>query len=420
MTDRDLSSLLETATEHLPEPDLAERAWVLALAEQQRRRRIWAGTVGAVAAAGLAVTAAGLGGSSCRTPAPDVSSSTTSATGTLADGTAYAQMPLEGNESQLRHFDSGLPSVIDPHAPATRISALKSPVAAVAAVYLRSDGENFHPVVVTSVGEQVLVDTLTLVTVQDKDGNTLPLLGPRALDGRYAIVPQPGQVVRLDLQTGVYASYPVPSQHLESAGWAADHSTIVARADDQTWIVDPWNYGVRARAAGPAAYPGLFRISHEDTTPSRLLVTRQNHDSQPGRGDFVNAPVTGTWGETINTEQWAATGAFFDQDLTSRVIRLGNGPVYQGLVAVDIESRKARVLLAPENPDGQVGRIKGCCTVLGWADGKTVLFQSVGSHGSWVLAWNVITGEVFETSRITVNPAQEEIPSLALNVGWRY
>jgi hypothetical protein len=49
-----------------------------------------------------------------------------------------------------------------------------------------------------------------------------------------------------------------------------------------------------------------------------------------------------------------------------------------------------------------------------------VLFQTVGSHGSWVLAWNVTNGRVYEASRIVVNPAREEIPRLALNVGWRY
>jgi hypothetical protein len=126
------------------------------------------------------------------------------------------------------------------------------------------------------------------------------------------------------------------------------------------------------------------------------------------------------WQDTINTEERAAAGAFFDQDVTSKVIEMGNGPIYQGLVAVDAETSQARVLLAPENPDGQTGRFKGCCTVLGWADGSTVLFQTVGSHGSWVLAWNVTNGRVYEASRIVVNPAREEIPRLALNVGWRY
>ena len=71
------------------------------------------GTLGAVAAAGLAVTAVQLGGSAKPTPPPAISSPTPPSGGTLSDGTAYAVMPMEGTEAQLPDFDAGLPSVID-------------------------------------------------------------------------------------------------------------------------------------------------------------------------------------------------------------------------------------------------------------------------------------------------------------------
>ena len=77
------------------------------------------------------------------------------------------------------------------------------------------------------------------------------------------------------------------------------------------------------------------------------------------------------------------------------------------------------MLLAPENPDGQTGRFKGCCTVLGWADAETVLYQSVGSHGRWILAWNVTTSQVFEVSRLVTSAPDDPPSPIALNVGWR-
>ena len=84
------------------------------------------------------------------------------------------------------------------------------------------------------------------------------------------------------------------------------------------------------------------------------------------------------------------------------------------------DERRATLLLAPENPDGQTGRFKGCCIPLSWWNASTLLLQTVGSHGSWVLAWDVDTGKVFRVTQIQVDPPQEEVPRLVLNVGWRY
>jgi hypothetical protein len=421
MTDRDLGALLERASEHLPEVDFADGAWSAALAERRRRRRVATGAAGAVAAAGLAVTAVQLGGAPTPKPVPAVSTTVQADRGTLSDGTPYAMMPLEGKEGTLRHFDSGLPSVIDLRAQVTRLSE-GSPPGSVVAVYLEPDGEVFHPVLVAGDGTQVVADRVSLVRTTDADGNAAPPLGPRAFGGgRYVVFPQPGKVVRLDVQTGATVGYPVPSQHLEHAGWAADNGTIVARAADHAWTIDPWRPGARAHPAD-GTFEGLFRLdADQQGAGANLLVSRQD-GQRPSVAGRVPAPVFEVGGETLNTEERAATSAFFDQEVTSRVIRRGNGPIYQGLVAVDVGAAgsAARVLLAPENPDGQTGRFKGCCTVLGWADGRTVLFQSVGSHGAWVLAWNVETGEVFETARITADPAGEQVPTLALNVGWRY
>ena len=62
---------------------------------------------------------------------------------------------------------------------------------------------------------------------------------------------------------------------------------------------------------------------------------------------------------------------------------------------------------------------QGCCSVLGWADPHTALLQTVGAHGSWVLAWDVERGRIMRVTRIAVDPARQEIPRIALNVGQR-
>jgi hypothetical protein len=421
MTDRDLGALLDRASEHLPEVDFAHGAWAAAVAEQARRRRLAVGTLGAVAAAGLAVTAVQLGGSPTPKPIPAVSSTTPAPTGTLSDGTAYAVMPLEGKEAQLPDFDVGLPSRIDVGAKGEAFSAARPPTSIVA-VYLRAHGERFNPVLVTGDGKQVVVDKLDLVWTQDEGGNQATPLGPRAIGGggRYVVFPQRDHVVRLDTQTGASVSYAVPSQVVEWAGWNASGSAIVARDSAHAWTIDPWKPGA---AAVPVAggYEGKFRITASDTTPGLDVgVTAYDDLGIPGQPTAVRAPVGSVFAETISNDTLSATGAFFDQTITSAVIQRGNGPIYQGLLVVEPSSTAAKVLLAPENPDGQTGRFKGCCTVLGWADAATVLYQSVGSHGRWILAWNVTTSQVFEVSRLVTSAPDDPPSPIALNVGWRY
>jgi hypothetical protein len=194
----------------------------------------------------------------------------------------------------------------------------------------------------------------------------------------------------------------------------------VARGGGAAWVLDPWAPVAKVEPTDDTRTAGASLLGV--TTDTRSLgITWFDPASHRAVGHrAVGSPVTDLWGDTVGSATWAAQGAFFDQTITSEVVRRGNGPVYQGVVAVPLEQGRPRVLLAPENPDGQTGRFKGCCTVLGWADAKTVLIQTFGSHGSWVLAWNVATGQVFKVTQIAVDPAQDDIPRLALNVGWRY
>lgn len=418
MTDRDLSALLERATEDVVELDFAQQAWDAALAQRRHRRRRLLTGVGAVAAAALAVTAVQLGGSSRDRP-PEPAVTTPATTGTLADRTAYAVMPLEGKEGALGQFDVGLPSDIDPWAKVTSLSVrLRSgALPAVLAVYLRPVGDDYEPVLVLASGESVAVDRLRLVATRDGGGNAGSPLGARAVTGGADIVfAQPGKVVRLDARTGKVTTYPVPSQTIQSAGWTRSGKTIVVRSEDRAWTIDPAQGGT-AEVADPGSDDGRFQLGA--TADTRSLGIRWFADDGSPQGQrSVGSPVTELWGDTVGTDTWAASGAFYDQNLTSPLIRRGNGPIYQGLVAVEAQRGPATILVAPESPDGQTGRFKGCCSVLGWADDETVVFQTAGSHDSWLLAWNVRTGVVYKVTRIRVDAAKQALPRFALAIRW--
>jgi hypothetical protein len=411
MSQPELGALLEDASEHLSERDFVEEAWESALARQRSRRRGWTGAASAATLVVVAVVAVQVGGSHASLPTPGPSTTTSLAVHRLADGTAYAQLPLEGKESELTYFAAGLPPAIDLDAPTvalTRRTALRSPLAA---VYLRSTGTtSYEPVLVPVSGRAVLADHLRLVVPPTEDPASV--LGPQAIDaqGRFVLCAQPGRVVRLDAESGATTSYAVPSERIREVGWGVD-GLIVVRDDEHAWTLDP-------TASHPQAIPaagrevGRFRLS---TGSGGLRLARA--DGAGGRaGERVPAPVTQISGATVSTDQRAASVAYFDQNLTHPVIQRGNGPIYQGLVAVDADARSARVLLAPESPDGLTGRISPCCTVLGWADATTVLFTAVGRHGRWVLAWDTASGAVYEVVRLMTRAPDEPVVPMAVHL----
>ena len=389
-----VAALLDRASQQLLEVDLGERAWALALDRRGRTRRRVLSSVGSVAAVAVLLAVATQVGRGGATPAPGPTPSTsvTAPVNRLPDGTMYASMPLEGDEDRLPDYDAGLPSVIDPGGRAVKLSTLDAPPASVVAVYLRRAGRHYRAVLVPRDRTQVVVDGLDLLPTRDADGNEGVPLGPKAIsgDGRWVAFAQPGAVVRLDLQSGAVDRYAVPSADLQLVGWG-EGSTVFARSGSGAWSLD-----LSSSSPRPV----------RSTPPARLTAG-------------VDVPVTELTGETVSAGRWSASGAFFDQVVTSPVIVRGNGPIYQGLVAVDTGSRAGRVLLAPESPDGRTGRFVGCCSVLAWADASTVLFRTAGYDGSWVLAWNVETGRVYDVTRLDEGQGVDYPQALALSVGSR-
>ena len=291
-------------------------------------------------------------------------------------------MPLEGKEAQLPDFDAGLPSTIDVGAKAEAFSPARPPDSVVA-VYLRADGERFHPVLVTGRAARSRCGTSPSVWTTDASGNR-PRRSARGPSAGAAGMPcSRNATTCCDSTRRPVTRSTTPCPRSTSSGPAGQPTalTIVARAGRPR--LDHRRLG---RPVPRRSRPTPRTRASSGWLPPRT-PGRCGSDATTRRGRWpASAPSPrrppSVWQDTLSTEEWAATGAFFDQNLTSAVIRRGNGPIYQGLVAVEGERGKASLLLAPENPDGQTGRFKGCCTVLGWADAQTVLFQSVGSHGA--------------------------------------
>jgi hypothetical protein len=373
---------------------------------------------GAAVAVAVAVAFMQAGLPSGPSPNPFVPT-TTPAVRVLPDGVAFSMMPMEGTEAQLPAYAAGLPSVIDTHAPAQRMSSLSKPVDAFVAVYLREVGQRFQPVLVLYDGTQVLVDRVTLAPTRVGADLGAPL-GVRAVGNGYDVLfAQPGAVLWLDVRTGAVHTIPVPDPQLIDAGWTTTQ-LIVARSPTRAWTIDPWEGGGSVRATSPAAYAGQVQISAHQVQPDSLVLTPHDDHGVAQPGVTLSAPVTGIWGDTVSTQGRAASGVFFDQFAVHSAMGRGAGPIDQGLIAARTQGDpNPRLLLAPESPVGQTGRFTGCCTALGWADESTVLLRAYGSHGVWVLAWDVDTGSMYQVAWLGALSGSGRPTPIALNVGKR-
>lgn len=400
MTSRDLAAMLDHASAHVGEVDLAERAWAGAVAARRRRQRA------AVAVGALAAAAATAVGSGALSPGDGGSTShvtpaTTSARDTTlraADGTEFTIAPPLGAEAALPHVVSPLPEAVPDGKPDLTLSATHGffgeSAALVNAVMLTEVGAGrYQPVLFGTYGPRVLADKVTLQRVGDPAHGTAPplSLGAVSPDGLRVAFPQRGAVVVLRVDTGVKTVVPVPDPVLTSADWSFDDAHVIARSQDASWSIDP------VRRTATRLSTGFVASEHYQ------VVTRGNGVhlltwSAAGRvteDDVFSAPVTQAERTVSSLEGWAGASVYLFQE---QLADSGVGIAYQALLAVnaDVPSRH-RMLVFGEQPP----RSKGCCQVLGWS-GPNLLYLARGDDDdiSWVLSWNVNTREVSRGSMI--------------------
>ncbi|MGW5241937.1 sigma factor-like helix-turn-helix DNA-binding protein [Monashia sp. NPDC004114] len=378
-----LSRLLWSIGAEVREVDHADRAWRAARARQtQVRRRVGA----AVAVAALVLAAAtAVGGSRSSSP-PVESRLLTSLPAEVplwrlsGDGSAYVEAPPAGTEHSVARLDAGLPEVIDPDQGVRRASEVGFGVPSVFAdaVYLRglSPGR-WEPVLVWRTGDQLDVDTLQLTDVVTPTGERRSPLGVHAFSNdRTAIAfPQPGRVVVLRTATGTIESIPVPSPTLDRVWWFG--GWLMAGSEKETWQIGGTDD--RHATRQPEAY-GLVEYRTDNGTP----VLDDHVPYQ--RPLLVGWPRTRPYGPTVSSAAHVAS-AFSIDGVAGRGIDAVRPK--QVIVAIDGTGQQHLLVLGEERP-----RASGCCPVLGWTVDLDLVYADTGADGTWLMAWNVQSGQV--------------------------
>jgi hypothetical protein len=412
----DLRHLLDVASEDVPEPDLAQRAWDTAVSRRRvvrRRVLLGAGAATAVAAAVVVRT---------RTPSdPDPRATPAAAAprmpSAVVGGARVDLAPSPGDEIALPRYVEADTLALGPligFEDALRLPKLGPTTgrtdndASVRAVLLAWSARavGLLPVLHTPKGpaglEYLTCPSVPLVRADPTETGEGMVLDPRAIrvDRRAVVFPQPGEVVVLDARDGTGTRIPVPDETLHRAGWARDARTVVARGLERSWLVDTLRGNVRA-AEGPVE-PGWVELVTEGTTTS--LRTFSGSGELTGVRPLLG-PVIEVSGPTVsNTEGWAGAPAYLGQTHVGAIARS------QGLVAVQGDLRPTpRVLAATRGPDVP----KGAYRPLLWGPRDVLLLESRAFPGMTsgprlrLLAWDVIGGSVSRIGEVgPVNPTE--------------
>lgn len=398
--------LLENASEHVDQPDLADRAWADARVAGKQRRRVTV-AVGSVAVVALIVGGAIAGPqikrSTDRTaPSPDpvpTATVTVPSTGEI-DGTPYWLGPEAGSEPWL----DGLPTVLGAQLriPDDKVQELgERPIRQVAVVVLRKDGPGrYHPLVQSVSGRWAEASAAKLVEIKNSAGEPQPPLDPTSVaptGGKVAFA-QPGKVVVVDTAAGSVTGYPVPSATIDRVAWMSTGDRLIASGPGEAYrvVIGPRTAGEQAvtrvaAAADPSSLTPPLALDSDTTGP--MLIS---YDADL-RGRLVHRPslpVTGWVGSTFSAGGRSAR--------LSTPVELPK--VQRGSFALAVTGTRAQspreVLVLPDSVK-QV-RVPGS-GVLGWFDDHTVLFESRTKNAGWILAWNLQTRQLLRVTELQVD-----------------
>ena len=398
---RDLRELLELASDDVPDLDLAPQA-----RDEARRRNRAVVRRSALVAGGLA--AAGAVGFVVRdrTPAPAPRPSvpaTVAANGRMptagVEGVTVYLAPDPPDEALLPRYPDAARLQIPRHlGPADQaIRAELGPGGGVAeplrAVFLVvAEGGGHHPVLFAPDAPfQVEVPSVQVI----QRPGLQSALGPRSIsdDRHRLVIPQPGRVVVLDARDGSVVTIEVPDPTLSLAGWARDHTTVVARGRDDGWLIDVGQRSV-VHPARPVN-PDWADLSVQDG--EARLRTFSGSGRLTGVKDLLGPPVVPNTASVSNTEGWVAGGAFLPGAYQRAIDRS------QGLVAVHSDlPPNPRVLAASTGPLVP----KGSYRALGWGPRDVVLFESRSERAGFqgmvrrVLAWDVNEGLLYQVADV--------------------
>jgi RNA polymerase sigma-70 factor (sigma-E family) len=395
----DLGTLLDDASDHLPEIDFGEAAWAGAVQTRRQRRRTVVGSLVAVLAAAVAAVGIGLldrPGRENVGPAPTPPPTEVRYKRTFTD-VLYTVAPEVGSEASLRRLDSGLPRVLprEGTTPPTWEWPADRPVVAVTLRHLLAEGGSYAVVVLGPGGIAVQVPDLVLAPTREADGGMgLPLSSAAVSpDGRMLVFAQPGRVILFTVPTGELHSARVPTESLERAGWGVGGAMVIASSESDSWVIDPASLEVHMLPRRAPA--GRYSIDGSGV-PRPFLQTWSANGQYLGGMPLALPPGVDGQGDTVdNGLGWAGRAALLTPDVPSSV---DGGRPGQGLVAVQAGlDSSLRLLLFGRSSD----RPSACCQAVGWK-GHILLFTSASAGGRVdLLGWDVGSGEVLRVAEMS-------------------
>lgn len=397
---RILADLLDEASAHVTPVDLAERAWSGARARRRSVARRSLITV-AAAAAVVAIVPALLDGKGDPGPTATPGATTAALTPTtgradpigqrVGTGTVW-RLPEESLVPTLPWLDLGLPSRI---ALPTRLVALADdPISTVRAVLMTdAAGGGYHPVLMDPRGEYRIVADVTVQPTVDSGGNTHFAIGPGTVspDRTKVVLPSQGAIVLIDLAAGTRVRVPVPDPYVEWAGWSLDGSAVIVRSADRAWTVAAGGRSVR-ELPPPAGAGHYGLVAYSGKLPD--LATFDASGRLQARAPAPPGVVSGWQLTASSLTGWAATGVFLSAAASDEL-----DGAYQGVLAVNADTPSSWRMVVP--PAGASSTwSKGCCSVQGWSGQRLVVVEVHAGSSSWLLAWDMVSGQVYRVSEL--------------------
>jgi hypothetical protein len=415
MRREDVEPLLRQAAHQLPEPELADAAWAEAVAVRRARKRsVLVGVIVVVVVAvitfvGLTVSTGNHADPTPPTVPPTNPPDYIAPAGQIA-GLDYWVAPPPGSERFLDRLETPLGDRLELPVGTRRLA--KHPLDRVAAVVLARNGGSYQPLLLGADATWASAD-VELVAV---DGHAPLSPGAVSPDGRTVAFPQPGQLVTVDASTAEINHYALPSQDVLSVSWVdnAQHVLISGHGSAYRVLVGEGGDGERPLVVvhgspDPDAVTAPFRI--ENGSVQRYLVS----------GDWVEdsthvLPEQSWVGQTFSSDGGVAR-VFVARNLAQVPTKESQPQVVAAISTLPALPSRLLVLGEPlsgppRSPRGAGDpafvREPGCCSVLGWYDSGTVVFQVRG----WVLAWTLDSGRVRRVTELAVD-------GLALGPGLR-
>lgn len=430
-----LSGLMDRSAGSAPDTELAVSSWERSRRTRAtRRRRVAAvAAIAVVGTAGVVVAgrkdpgqpprlAASGGPRASATPAV-TPEPWRPASSVAVDGTPFLTGPAPAQLPALVPLDVGLPREIGWDRTPVSMGAVLQPrdghatvAVHVCAAMLRSGlGGLYEPVLLlrddrTGAWTNVLVNVALIPTGVEFDSDRIPVV-TRAIDpsGTKVTWIQPDGVVVADVQAGTVRRFAMPSgaayERLSQGGFDAA-GQIVVQSAAKAWRVDP-NTGA-VREVPPTTEGAAARLA---VVGGAVSLVSYGPDGLARQQRPVRLPADQTWGETVAGAHWAATGALVD----AGSFPADGAPRRSALVAAsvpDATHRRALAFTDPSIAKAPTGSVRALAMV-----GDIVVFSyTPDSEATWVLGFDLGTGEVTRVSRVQPSVAGVGTPAQSIAI----